>query len=242
MEGPVHDNYTENTTNGEASMTNVKHTVILIICILMTAVFADTIKHKITKIYGTGIAFNEHYIVTTGYVARHSEKLDSIVVMVNDIPMVARVEHSADTVLDKDKNEYMNLAIIQVDNSVLLNACKIEDRLVTADEPVTVTGFLEDNPKVQTKSFPAKVVADSTFPEYVARALNVQLPGGFSGATVSRDGKVIGMTFGNSTRKANTSFFYDGMLLSEYILHRNKPTTTDVSKCTYQVRSYVTVQ
>lgn len=220
-------------------MTNLKHSIILIICILMTAVFADTIKHKITKIYGTGIAFNEHYIVTTGYVARHSEKLDSIVVMVNDIPMVARVEHSADTIFDKDKNEYMNLAILQVDNTVLLNACKIEDREVNAGEPVTVTGYLEDNPKVQVKSFPAKVVADSTFPEYVAKAFNVRLPGGFSGATVSRDGKVIGMTFERSTRKPNTSFFYDGMLLSEYILHRNKPSTTDISKCTYQVRSYV---
>lgn len=223
-------------------MTNLKHTIILITCILATAVFADTVKHKITKVYGTGIAFNEHYIVTTGDVARHSEKLDSIVVMINDLPIVARVETSADTVLDKNKNEYLNLAIIQVDNNVLLNACKIEDRLVTADEPVTVTGFLEDNPKVQVKGFPAKVVADSTFPEYVARALNVRLPGGFSGAAISRNGKVIGMTFGNSTRKSNTSFFYDGMLLSGYILNKNRPTTTDISKCTYQVRSYVTVQ
>lgn len=235
-------------------MANLKHTIILIICFLATAVFAefvptymteadsgkaDTVHMKVTRVYGTGIAFHEHYIVTTGDVARHSKKLASIVVMINDSPVVARVEHSADTVLDKEKNEYMNLAILQVDNSVLLNACKIEDRLVTAGEPVTVTGFLEDNPKVQVKSFPAKVVTDSTFPEYVARALDVQLPGGFSGAAISRHGKVIGMTFGKSTRKANTSFFYDGMLLSEYILHRNKPTTTDISKCTYQVRSYV---
>ena len=44
----------------------MKHTIILIICILPTAVFAETGKHKITKVYGTGIAFNEHYIVTTG--------------------------------------------------------------------------------------------------------------------------------------------------------------------------------
>lgn len=220
----------------------MKHTIILIICILTTAVFAETEKHKITKVYGTGIAFNEHYIVTTGDVARHSEKLDSIVVMVNGLPIIARVEHSADTVLDRAKNEYMNLAIIQVDNKVLLNACKIEDRLVTTGEPVTVTGFFQYDPKVQVKSFPAKVVADSTFPEYVARALNVRTPGGFSGAAISSHGKVIGMIFGGSTRNPDISFFYDGMLLSGYIRSQNRPTTTDVSKCVYQVRSYVTVQ
>lgn len=220
----------------------MKHAVILIICILATTVFADTEKHKITKVYGTGIAFNEHYIVTTGDVARHSEKLDSIVVMVNGLPIIARVEHSADTVLDRAKNEYMNMAIIQVDNKVLLNACKIEDRLVTTGEPVTVTGFFQYDPKVQVKSFPAKVVADSTFPEYVARALNVRTPGGFSGAAISSYGKVIGMSFGNSTRKSDISFFYDGMLLSGYIRNPNRPTTTDVSKCVYQVRSYVSVQ
>ena len=220
----------------------MKHAIILIICILTTAVFAETEKHKITKVYGTGIAFNEHYIVTTGNVARHSEKLDSIVVMVNGLPIIARVEHSADTVLDRAKNEYMNMAIIQVDNKVLLNACKIEDRLVTTGEPVTVTGFLQEDSKLQIKSFPAKVVADSTFPEYVARALNVRTPGGFSGAAISSHGKVIGMSFGNSTRKSDISFFYDGMLLSEYIRNQNKHTTTDVSKCTYQVRSYVTVE
>ena len=220
----------------------MKHTIILIICILTTAVFAETGKHKITKVYGTGIAFNEHYIVTTGNVARHSEKLDSIVVMVNGLPIIARVEHSADTVLDRAKNEYMNMAIIQVDNKVLLNACKIEDRLVTTGEPVTVTGFLQENSTLQIKSFPAKVVADSTFPEYVARALNVRTPGGFSGAAISSHGKVIGMSFGNSTRKSDISFFYDGMLLSEYIRNQNRPTTADISKCTYQVRSYVTVE
>ena len=220
----------------------MKHTIILIIGILTTAVFAETGKHKITKVYGTGIAFNEHYIVTTGTVARHSEKLDSIVVMVNGLPIIARVEHSADTVLDRAKNEYMNMAIIQVDNKVLLNACKIEDRLVTTGEPVTVTGFLQEDSKLQIKSFPAKVVADSTFPEYVARALNVRTPGGFSGAAISSHGKVIGMSFGNSTRKSDISFFYDGMLLSEYIRSQNRPTTTDVSKCVYQVRSYVTVE
>lgn len=87
-----------------------------------------------------------------------------------------------------------------------------------------------------------KVVADSTFPEYVARALNVRTPGGFSGAAISSYGKVIGMSFGNSTRKSDISFFYDGMLLSGYIRNQNRPTTTDVSKCVYQVRSYVTVQ
>ena len=220
----------------------MKHTIILIIGILTTAVFAETEKHKITKIYGTGIAFNEHYIGTTCYIARHSEKLDSIVVMVNGLPIIARVEHSADTVLDRAKNECMNMAIIQVDNKVLLNACKIEDRLVTTGEPVTVTGFLQDDPKVQVKSFPAKVVADSTFPEYVARALNVRTPGGFSGAAISSHDKVIGMSFGNSTRKSDISFFYDGMLLSEYIRSQNRPTTADISKCTYQVRSYVTVE
>ncbi len=187
-------------------MTNLKHAVTLIICILATSVFAEMEKHKITEVYGTGIAFNEHYIVTTGDVARHSKKLDSIVVMVNGLPIIARVKHSADTVLDKDKNEYINFAIIQVNNNVLLNACEIEDRLVTTGEPVSVTGFLEDNPKVQTKSFPAKVVADSTFPEYVALALNVRLPGGFSGAAISSHGKVIGMTFGNSTRKPTLHF------------------------------------
>ena len=130
----------------------MKHTIILIICILTTVVFAETRKHKITKVYGTGIAFNEHYIVTTGTVARHSEKLDSIVVMVNGLPIIARVEHSADTVLDRAKNEYMNMAIIQVDNKVLLNACKIEDRLVTTGEPVTVTGFLQEDSKLQIKA------------------------------------------------------------------------------------------
>ncbi|WP_407456608.1 hypothetical protein [Fibrobacter sp.] len=219
----------------------MKHTIILIICILATALFAEPEIHNITKIYGNGIAFSEHLIVTTGYVARHTEKLDSIVVMVNNEPIIARVEHSVDTILDKTKNEYFTLAIIQIDNSVFLNACEIEDRLVEVDEPVTVTGILEDDPRVQSKSFPAKVVADSTFPEYVACALNVRMPGGFSGAAISSHGKVIGMTFGNSTRKANTSFFYDGILLSEYIRNQNRPTTTDVSKCTYQVRSYVTV-
>lgn len=132
--------------------------------------------------------------------------------------------------------------IIQVDNKVLLNACKIEDRLVTTGEPVTVTGFLQEDSKLQVKSFPAKVVADSTFPEYVARALNVRTPGGFSGAAISSYGKVIGMSFGNSTRKSDISFFYDGMLLSEYIRSQNRPTTADISKCTYQVRSYVTVE
>ena len=215
----------------------MKHAIILIIGILATSVSAETGKHKITKVYGTGIAFNEHYIVTTGNVARHSEKLDSIVVMVNGLPIIARVEHSADTVLDRAKNEYMNMAIIQVDNKVLLNACKIEDRLVTTGEPVTVTGFLQEDPKLQVKSFPAKVVADSTFPEYVARALNVRTPGEFSGAAISSHGKVIGMSFGNSTRKSDISFFYDGMLLSEYIRSQNRPTTADISKCTYQVRS-----
>lgn len=220
----------------------MKHTIILIIGILATFLFAETEKHKITKVYGTGIAFNEHYIVTTGNVARHSEKLDSIVVIVNGLPIIARVEHSADTVLDRAKNEYMNMAIIQVDNKVLLNACKIEDRLVTTGELVTVTGFLQEDSKLQIKSFPAKVVADSTFPEYVARALNVRTPGGFSGAAISSHGKVIGMSFGNSTRKSDISFFYDGMLLSEYIRSQNRPTTTDVSKCVYQVRSYVTVE
>ena len=153
----------------------MKHAVILIIGILATFLFAETGKHKITKVYGTGIAFNEHYIVTTG-------------------------------------------------------------------EPVTVTGFLQENSKLQIKSFPAKVVADSTFPEYVARALNVRTPGGFSGAAISSYGKVIGMSFGNSTRKSDISFFYDGMLLSEYIRSQNRPTTADISKCTYQVRSYVTVE
>ena len=220
----------------------MKHTIILIIGILATFLFAETEKHKITKVYGTGIAFNEHYIVTTGNVARHSEKLDSIVVIVNGLPIIARVEHSADTVLDRAKNEYMNMAIIQVDNKVLLNACKIEDRLVTTGELVTVTGFLQENSKLQIKSFPAKVVADSTFPEYVARALNVRTPGGFSGAAISSHDKVIGMSFGNSTRKSDISFFYDGMLLSEYIRSQNRPTTADISKCTYQVRSYVTVE
>ncbi|MBS7273197.1 MAG: hypothetical protein KIG97_12735 [Fibrobacter sp.] len=220
----------------------MKHTIILIIGILATFLFAETGKHKITKVYGTGIAFNEHYIVTTGNVARHSEKLDSIVVMVNGLPIIARLEHSADTVLDRAKNEYMNMAIIQVDNKVLLNACKIEYRLVTTGEPVTVTGFLQEDSKLQIKSFPAKVVADSTFPEYVARALNVRTPGGFSGAAISSHGKVIGMSFGNSTRKSDISFFYDGMLLSEYIRSQNRPTTADISKCTYQVRSYVTVE
>lgn len=219
----------------------MKHTIILIICILATALFAEAGKHKITKVYGTGIAFNEHYIVTTGDVARHSEKLDSIVVMVNGLPIIARVEHSADTVLDKENNSYMNMAIIQVDNKVLLNACKIDDRTVTYGEPVTVTGYNQYDQKVQAKAFPAKVISDPTFPVNVANALNVRTPGGFSGAAISRNGKVIGMSFGNSTRNPDISFFYDGMLLSEYILHQNRPTTTDISKCTYQVRSYVTV-
>ena len=57
----------------------MKHTIILILCILVASLFAETGKHKIATVYGTGIAFNEHYIVTTGDVARHSEKLDSIV-------------------------------------------------------------------------------------------------------------------------------------------------------------------
>ena len=238
-------------------MTTLKHAIILIIGILATSVFAefvptymteadsgkaDTVHMKTTQISGTGIAFNEHYIVTTGDVARNAEKLAAIVVMINNTPVVARVEHSVDTVFDKSVNEYLNAAIIQVDNSVSLTACKIEDRAVKVGEPVTVTGFLETNPKVQVKAFPAKVVADSTFPHYFAHALNVRLPGGFSGAAISRHGKVIGMTFGNSTRKENTSFFYDGMLISQYIMHKNKPTTTDVSKCTYQVRSYVPVE
>lgn len=220
----------------------MKHTIILVICILATAIFAEPEKHNINKIYGNGIAFNEHLLVTTGYVARHTEKLDSIVVMVNNKPIIARVEHSIDTVFDKSKNEYYTVAIIQIDNSVSLNACKIEDRALKEGEPVTVTGIQQYDPKVQTKSFPAKVVADSTFPDYVASALNVSLPGGFSGAAISSHGKVLGMTFGNSTRKENVSFFYDGVLLSHYLLKQNKPTTTDVSKCTYQVRSYVTVQ
>lgn len=219
----------------------MKQTLILLICILATSLFADTEKRKITKVYGTGIAFNEHYIVTSGDVARASENLDSIVVMVNDLPIIARVEYSADTVFDKDKNEYVNLAIVQVDNKVFLNACKIEGRPVKSGEPVTVTGFNEFSNKVQSQAFPAKVVADSTFPEYVARALNVRLPGGFSGAAISSHGKVIGMTFRNSNRKSDLSFFYDGMLLSGFV-KQNRPNTTDMAKCTYQVRSYVTVQ
>ena len=99
----------------------MKKTIILIICILATALFANQEKHNITKLYGTGIAFNEHYIVTTGDIARHTKKLDSIVVMVNDEPIIARVEHSADTLLDSTKNEYVNPAIIQVDNKVRRN-------------------------------------------------------------------------------------------------------------------------
>jgi len=220
----------------------MKHTIILIICILATAIFADPVMHNVSHLYGTGIAFNEHYIVTTGDVARHSEKLDSIVVMVNGLPVVARVEHSADTLLNSSQKEYINIAILQVDNRVPLAACKIEDRLTKPNEAVTVTGYLETDHKVQSKAFPAKVLADSTFPDYVASALNVKMPGGFSGAAISSHGKVIGMTFGNSIRKSNTSFFYDGIFLTEYIKNKNRPTTTDVSKCTYQVRSYVTVQ
>lgn len=219
----------------------MKHFVMFVVCAMAASLFADTAKYNITKIHGTGIAFNEHYIVTTGDVARHSKKLDSIVVMVGGSPVVARVEHSADTILDVSKNEFVNLAIIQVDNNTTLNACKFDDRYVLAGEPVTVTGFNEMSPESPAASFPAFVKTDSTFPEYVARALNFRLPGGFSGAAVSREGKVVGMTFGNSTSKANTSFFYDGMLLSGYLLNQNRPTTTDVSKCTYQVRSYVTV-
>lgn len=235
----------------------MKHTIILIICILATSVFAefvptylteadsgkaDTVNMNVTKVYGSGIAFHEHYIVTTGDVARHAKKLAAIVVMVNNTPVVARVERSADTLFNKDKNEYLSMAILQVDNSISLNACKIEERAIKVGEPVTVTGVPDDGKNVQVKSFPAKVVADSTFPEHVANAINVKLPSGFGGASLSSHGKVIGMIFGYSTRNPNTSFFYDGILLSEYILHRNKPTTTDVSKCTYQVRSYVQVQ
>lgn len=236
----------------------MKHTIILIICILATALFAtetvptylteadsgkaDTVNMDVTKVYGTGIAFNKHYIVTTGDVARHSKKLAAIVVMINNEPVVARVEYSADTVFNKDKNEYVNVAILQVDNSISLNACKIEDRVVNVGEPVTLTGFNELNTKVQSQSFPAKVVADSTFPEPAINALNMRLPGGFSGAAISRHGKVIGMTFGNSTRNANTSFFYSGFALSKFTLQQNKPTTTDIAKCTYQVRSYVPVK
>ena len=235
----------------------MKHAIILIIGILATSVFAefvptymtesdsgkaDTVNMNVSKVYGTGIAFHEHYILTTGDVARHAKKLAAIVVMVNNTPVVARVERSADTLFNKEKNEYLNMAILQVDNDVPLNACKIEERLIKVGEPVTVTGFPEDSKKVQVKSLPAKVVADSTYPDYVANAINVKLPGGFSGAALSSHGKVIGMVFGYSTRKANTSFFYDGILMSEYILHRNKPTTTDISKCVYQVRSYVPVE
>ena len=40
------------------------------------------------------------------------------------------------------------MVIILVDNSGFLNACEIEDRLVEVDEPVTVTGYLEDDPRV----------------------------------------------------------------------------------------------
>lgn len=220
----------------------MKHTIILIICILATSLFAGQEKHNITKIYGNGIAFSEHYLVTTGYVARHAQKLDSIIVMVNDMPMVARVETSQDTIFDKTKNEYISLAIIQVDPSVSLNACKIENRAVKVGEPVTVTGIPETGATTRPNSFPVKVIADSTFPEYVASALDVRLPGGFEGSAISTHGKVIGMTFGNSTRKENTSFFYDGMLLTTYLKKLNRPTTTDVSKCTYQVRSYITVK
>ncbi|MBR2469351.1 MAG: trypsin-like peptidase domain-containing protein [Fibrobacter sp.] len=235
----------------------MKHAIILIIGILATSAFAefvptymteadsgkaDTVNMNVTKVYGSGIAFHEHYIVTTGDVARHAKKLAAIVVMVNNTPVVARVERSADTLFNKDKNEYLNMAILQVDNDVPLNACKIEERLIKVGELVTVTGFPEDSKKVQVKSLPAKVVADSTFPEHVASAINVKLPSGFGGAALSSHGKVIGMVFGYSTRKPNTSFFYDGILMSEYILHRNKPTTTDISKCVYQVRSYVPVE
>ena len=220
----------------------MKHTIILIICLLATALFADQAKHNINKIYGNGIAFSDHLLITTGYVARHTEKLDSIVVMVNNKPIIARVEHSMDTVFDKSKHEYFSMAIIQVDNRVVLNACQVEDRALKDGDPVTVTGISEDDKKLVAQSFPAKVVADSTFPEYVASALNVKLPNGFSGSAISSHGKVIGMTFGNSTRKENTSFFYDGILLNEYLKKQNRPTTTDISKCTYQVRSYVTVK
>lgn len=220
----------------------MKHTIILIICILATSLFAGQEKHNITKLYGTGIAFNEHYLVTTGDIARHTKKLDSIVVMVNDEPIIARVEHSADTLLDSTKNEYVNLAIIQVDNKVWLNSCKIEDRAIRTGEPVTVTGYLETNLKVQPNAFPAKVITDTNFPEYVARAIDTRLPGGFSGSAISSHGMVIGMGFRNGTNSQGKSFFYDGMLLSRYTLNQNRPSTTDVSKCTYQVRSYVTVK
>lgn len=218
----------------------MKHTIILTLCILAASLFAETGKHKIATVYGTGIAFNEHYIVTTGDVARHSENLDSIVVIVNGLPIIARVEHSADTVLDKENNSYMNMAIIQVDNKVLLNACKIDDNPVTYG-PVTVNGYKRDGKEVQAQAFQAKVIPDSTFTVNLANALNVRTPVGFSGAAISRNGKVIGMSFGNSTSNPNMSFFYNGILLNEYILHQNRPTTTDISTCTYHVRSYVTV-
>ena len=85
---------------------------------------------NVTQVYGSGIAFHEHYILTTGDVARHAKKLAAIVVMVNNTPVVARVERSADTLFNKEKNEYLNMAILQVDNDVPLNACKIEERII----------------------------------------------------------------------------------------------------------------
>ena len=33
---------------------------------------------NVSKVYGTGIAFHEHYILTTGDVARHAKKLAAI--------------------------------------------------------------------------------------------------------------------------------------------------------------------
>ena len=81
----------------------MKQTIILIICILATALFAEQEKRNINKIYGNGIAFSEHLLVTTGYVARHTEKMDSIFVMENNTPIIVRVEHSIDTVFDKKK-------------------------------------------------------------------------------------------------------------------------------------------
>jgi hypothetical protein len=68
---------------------------------------ADTVNMNVSKVYGTGIAFHEHYILTTGDVARHAKKLAAIVVMVNNTPVVARVERSADTLFNKEKNEYL---------------------------------------------------------------------------------------------------------------------------------------
>ena len=216
--------------------TNIK--LIIIIALLATA-YSGAV--KIGELRGTGIAFDKHYMLTTAFIARQDSSRDSILVIVNGAAYDARVEKIDKITIDVEKKEYVNLAVIQIDNSVDLNACRITDEEPVSNDSVNLIGYMENGSPYYSRSFQAKIVTDSTFPTYIAGSVNVIAPGGFSGAAVEKNGSVIGMLF-SASNTHEASFFHPGKMLNHYIAGMNEPTTDNVGKCTYQVRSYTTIK